>query len=297
MGGSGPAVLLLHGIGDSSEGWVPLMPALARRFTVIAPDLLGHGQSAKPRADYSVAAYANGMRDLLEVLGVDRVTVVGHSLGGGVAAQLAYQYPERVERLVLVSSGGVAREVSPVLRAAAAPFAELTLPLLQTPPSKFMIRRLVQLLSVAGHDLGRDADEVMRIIEGMPDGPARSAFSHTLRSVVDWRGQLVTMLDRIYLAGSMPSLLVWGAHDGIIPVAHAQLAHRAMPGSRLEIYPEAGHFPHHADPIRFVTQLEDFIDSTEPFLYDAAKVRAKLRAGAPGRVASGVTEPVYEVEA
>ena len=297
MGGSGPAILLLHGIGDSSEGWVPLMPALARRFTVIAPDLLGHGQSAKPRADYSVAAYANGMRDLLEVLGVDRVTVVGHSLGGGVAAQLAYQYPERVERMVLVGSGGVARDVSPVLRAAAVPFAELTLPLLQTPPSKFVIRNLVQLLRAVGHDLGRDADEVMRVIEGMPDGPARSAFSHTLRSVVDWRGQLVTMLDRIYLAESMPTLLVWGAHDGIIPVAHAHLAHQAMPGSRLEIYPEGGHFPHHTDPIRFVTELEDFIDSTEPFRFDAARVRSQLRAGAPGRKSRELQEPVFEVEA
>jgi len=297
MGGSGPAILLLHGIGDSSAGWVPLMPALARRFTVIAPDLLGHGESAKPRADYSVAAYANGMRDLLEVLGIDRVTVVGHSLGGGVAAQLAYQYPERVERMVLVASGGVARDVSPVLRMAAVPFAELTLPLLQNRPYKLVVRALVELLRVVGHDLGRDSVEVMRVIEGMPDGPARSAFTRTLRSVVDWRGQLVTMLDRSYLAESMPTLLVWGAHDGIIPVTHAHLAHQAMPGSRLEIYPEAGHFPHHTDPIRFVTELETFIDSTEPFVYDEARIRARLRAGAPGRKPNSAAAPVYQVEA
>ena len=141
IAGKGPALLLLHGIGDSSEGWVPLMSALARRYTVIAPDLLGHGQSAKPRADYSVAAYANGMRDLTEVLGIDRFTVVGHSLGGGVAAQLAYQYPERVERMVLVASGGVARDVSPVLRLASAPLAELTLPLMQTTPLRDCSRR------------------------------------------------------------------------------------------------------------------------------------------------------------
>ena len=113
-----PALLLIHGIGDSSDTWRPVLQALARTHTVIAPDLLGHGRSEKPRADYSVAAYANGMRDLLSVLEIDRVTVVGHSLGGGVAAQFAYQFPDRCERLVLVDSGGVGRSVSPLLRLA-----------------------------------------------------------------------------------------------------------------------------------------------------------------------------------
>lgn len=82
MAGSGPAILLIHGIGDSSATWADLIPELARNHTVIAPDLLGHGASDKPRADYSVAAYANGIRDLLGVLGIERATLVGHSLGG-----------------------------------------------------------------------------------------------------------------------------------------------------------------------------------------------------------------------
>src|SRR4051812_2896767 len=120
LAGHGPAVLLIHGIGDSSSSWVPVMSALAERFTVIAPDLLGHGNSDKPRGDYSVGGFANGMRDLLEVLGIARATVVGHSLGGGVASQFAYQYPQRCERLVLVSSGGIGRGVTPMLRAATA---------------------------------------------------------------------------------------------------------------------------------------------------------------------------------
>jgi pimeloyl-ACP methyl ester carboxylesterase len=107
--GKGPALLLIHGIGDSSDTWQPVLDELGRHHTVIAPDLLGHGRSEKPRADYSIAAYANGMRDLLSVLELDRVTVIGHSLGGGVAAQFAYQFPERCERLVLVDSGGIGR--------------------------------------------------------------------------------------------------------------------------------------------------------------------------------------------
>jgi len=216
---------------------------------------------------------------------------------GEVAAQLAYQYPERVERMVLVASGGVARDVSPILRFAAAPLAELTLPLLQAPPSRLLARVLVESLRIVGHDLGRDADEVARVIDGMPDGPARSAFTRTLRSVVDWRGQLVTMLDRCYLADGMPTLLVWGDHDGIIPVEHAHLAHAAMPKSRLQIYPEAGHFPHHQDPVRFVADLHEFVESTKPYVWDAGRTRQMLRKGAPGRKAPVAAAPVFEAEA
>lgn len=283
MAGAGPPLLLLHGIGDSSESWVPLIPSLARRYTVVAPDLLGHGHSAKPRADYSVAAFANGMRDLTEVLGISRCTVVGHSLGGGVAAQMTYQYPERVERLVLVSSGGVARDVSPLLRFAAAPLTDMSLPLMESPPGKWLARTFVNGLRLVGHDLGRDASEVSRVIDGMPDGSSRHAFTRTLRSVVDWRGQLVTMLDRAYLVEGMPILIVWGEHDAIIPVRHARIAHEMLPGSRLELYPEAGHFPQHQDPARFIAQLDEFIGSTAPYVDNPQRTRRRLRRGAPPR--------------
>ena len=266
------------------------MSALAERFTVIAPDLLGHGRSAKPRADYSVAAFANGMRDLLDVLDVETVTVVGHSLGGGVAAQFAYQYPERCQRLVLVASGGVARDVSPVLRLASAPFAELALVPLQTSVTRFgvrlMARAALEVARRAGTDIGRDASEIIRVFDGLPDGSAQTAFTRTLRSVVDQRGQLVTMLDRVYLAAPLPTFLIWGAHDGIIPVEHAYRAHEAMPGSRMSIFEDAGHFPHHADPDRFVGELVAFIDSTEPLRHDREAWRTRLRAGKPLRAAA-----------
>src|SRR3954454_18058244 len=146
MVGSGPPLLLIHGIGDSSETWLEVIPELARRHTVIAPDLLGHGESAKPRADYAVAAYACGMRDLLSVLDVDRVTVVGHSLGGGIALQFAYQFPERCERLVLVGSGGIGPEVHPLLRIAAAPGAELGLSVAASAPVRAAMRLAAPVL-------------------------------------------------------------------------------------------------------------------------------------------------------
>jgi pimeloyl-ACP methyl ester carboxylesterase len=250
--GKGPAILLIHGIGDNSETWREVIPTLARDHTVIAPDLLGHGLSDKPRADYSVAAYANAMRDLLTVLDVEKATVVGHSLGGGVAMQFAYQYPERCERLVVVSSGGVSREVTPILRAASLPPAHLVLPLLRLPFARSAGRSLFRVLELLDTDLGRDAEDMLRIFDALPDSTSRHAFIRTLHAVVDWRGQVITMLDRCYLTRGMPALLIWGDRDGVIPYEHARLAHAAMPGSRLETFYGAGHFPHHTDPKRFL---------------------------------------------
>ena len=279
LGGDGPVLLLLHGIGDSSEAWVPLMPALAERYTVLAPDLLGHGHSDKPRADYSAAVYANGMRDLLDVLGFERATIVGHSLGGGVAAQIVYQYPQRCERLVLIAPGGVGPEVMPLLRFLAAPYAELVLPPLRLPGAHQVARVVASVLRRTGANLGRDADELLRVLDGLPRSESQFAFTRTLRSVVDRRGQIVTMLDRAYLADGTPLLIIWGDRDGVIPLEHAARLHDEWEGSRLEIFEGAGHFPHHHDPERFLAVLDDFMTTTKPATLDLRKRRRLLRAG------------------
>lgn len=277
--GQGPALLLIHGIGDSSDSWRPVLDQLSLDHRVIVPDLLGHGRSAKPRADYSVAAYANGMRDLLTVLGVERVTVVGHSLGGGVAAQFAYQFPERCERLVLVSSGGVGRSVSPLLRLAALPGVELLMPFFGLPPVKAGTRVIGRLVARADRGIGRDVEEIITVIGSLPNTRARQAILRTLRSGVDWRGQAITLLDRAYLAEGIPSLIVWGEDDAIIPVGHARLAHAAMPGSRLEIFEEASHFPHHSHPERFVEVLTEFLHETGSARFDPDGWRRRLARG------------------
>jgi len=279
--GTGPPLLLIHGIGDSSSTWLPVVESFATDYTVIAPDLLGHGLSDKPRADYSVAAYANGMRDLLSVLDIDRVTVVGHSLGGGVAAQFAYTYPERCERLVLVGTGGVARSVSLLLRLAAAPNVDLLMPTFGSPLFKLSARLTAHVLRCLGTDLGRDTEEILKVFDSLPDSAARRAILRTLRSGVDWRGQVITMLDRAYLTEGMPTLLLWGAHDAIIPVEQAYLAASAMPGSRLEIFEDAGHFPHHSDPKRFTAVVRAFLDDTAPSRFEPEVWRERLRRGQP----------------
>ncbi|MQY05009.1 alpha/beta fold hydrolase [Actinomadura macrotermitis] len=279
--GDGPPLLLVHGIGDSSLTWDRVLAGLAERHTVIAPDLLGHGDSARPRADYAIGAYACGMRDLLTVLGVDRVSVAGHSLGGGIAMQFAYQFPERVERLALVGSAGLGRAVHPAFRLAAGPGASLGMRLLTTPPTRAAVRAATPVLrALGGAGLGHDLDYVLGRYRNFADPSARRAFLRTIRAGVDLRGQAITMLDRGYLARDLPTLIVWGRRDGIIPVRHAYVAHTVMPRSRLEVFEDAGHFPHRDEPERFVEVMDDFL-KTEPARHDRADWRDLLLAGRP----------------
>jgi pimeloyl-ACP methyl ester carboxylesterase len=268
-GGSGPALLLLHGITNSSETWEHVAPRLAERFTVIAPDLLGHGGSATPRGDYSLGAHASGARDVLTALGIERATVVGHSLGGGIAMQFAYQFPERCERLVLVSSGGLGREVHVLLRAAALPGADYVLPALTSAGLVGVGRGLGGLLRRVGIAPSADLDVLGRGFASLDNAGSRQAFLHTVRSVIEPSGQRVSALNRLALAELLPTLIVWGERDSIIPVEHGVAAHEAMPGSRFEVFPGAGHMPHDADPDRFAALLTEFCEGT-----DAARLAA-----------------------
>jgi pimeloyl-ACP methyl ester carboxylesterase len=277
--GSGPVILLIHGITGRADQWDGVIPLLAERFTVVAPDLLGHGRSAKPRGDYSLGAYASGLRDLMIALGHRRATVVGHSLGGGVAMQLAYQFPERCERLVLVSSGGLGTEVHALLRAATLPGSDFVLPLITGRRVFNAGAAVAQALGRIGLRAGPDLAEMVRGYGSLSDADARAAFLHTLRAVIDPGGQRVSATDRLYLAEEMPTLIVWGRRDPLITVRHAGVAHRAMPGSRLEVFDDAGHFPQLAEPVRFAQLLREFIDDTEPAAADEETLRARMLAG------------------
>jgi pimeloyl-ACP methyl ester carboxylesterase len=278
-GGSGPVLLLVHGMAGSSATWLPVLPALAPHFTVVAPDLVGHGASAKPRGDYSLGAFANGLRDLLVHLGHEKVTLVGQSLGGGIAMQFAYQFPERCERIVLVSSGGLGEEVNLLLRALALPGSEYVLPLVCTTWVHDTVASLVGGLSRVGLRPSPNLVEVWDSYGSLADAPTRTAFVHTLRSVIDAGGQRVSARDRLYLASMLPTMILWGDRDKIIPVSQAHATHEALPGSRLEIFEGAGHFPHCEQPARFVDVLTEFMRSTEPGELDAARWHAALVAG------------------
>ncbi|MFB9311709.1 alpha/beta fold hydrolase [Nocardioides plantarum] len=288
--GSGPVLLLLHGLGCDHTTWEPVIDTLAKRYTVIAPDLLGHGESAKPRADYSVGGYANGMRDLLTVLNIDKVTVVGHSFGGGVAMQFAYQFPERTERMMLVASGGLGPEVSPGIRAITSPGFHQVMGLLTLPVVRHVGVAGLKAASSTGLRATRDLGEVADIYDSFKDPHARAAIRHVVRAVVDWKGQIVTMADRAYLTDAMPMAVVWGRDDHVIPVRHASNAAALAPKARIEVIPNAGHFPHKDHPERFAKILHDWIRTTQPATYSRAKWRTLLRNGQVGPAApAGVT--------
>ncbi|MET0909348.1 MAG: alpha/beta fold hydrolase [Ilumatobacteraceae bacterium] len=262
--GTGPVVVLIHGLAGTMHTWDGVVERLSTTCTVLALDLPGHGRSAAPGGDYSLGAYASGVRDLLDVLGHRGATVVGHSLGGGIAMQFAYQYPERCERLVLVSSGGLGTEVSIALRAAALPGTEHLVSLIAH-------RYVIAAGTLAGRlaaAVGVRADaslvEAARAYATLADGEIRQSFFHTLRNVVDGRGQRVSATDRLYLMNEIPSLVVWGTDDRIIPVDHAHRARAALPHSGLELFERAGHFPHVADPGRFVEAIHAFVGSSRP---------------------------------
>lgn len=286
MGGEGPAVLLIHGMAGSSRTWKDVTDLLVREgHTVIAPDLLGHGLSAKPMGDYSLGAFASGLRDLLGVIDVERATIVGHSLGGGVAMQLAYQHPELVERLALVASGGLGREVSWMLRALTLPGAELLWPVLF--PS--FVRDRGNDVSRLLHERGLRAPhlaEMWRAYASLAGAENKGAFLRTLRSVVDPGGQTVSARDRLYLASSIPTLIVWGDQDPIIPIEHGRAAHETIEGSRFEVLEGCGHFPHVEDPRRFTDVLEEFIATTEPADAETDDYRELLVAHSRDVVAS-----------
>jgi pimeloyl-ACP methyl ester carboxylesterase len=275
--GEGSALLLIHGIAGRCENWSEVIEPLARHHTVIAPDLPGHGASEAGAGDYSIGALASGLRDLLLALGHERATVVGHSLGGGVAMQLAYQFPEMIERLVLVSSGGLGPEVSPVLRAAALPGADLFISL-TAGAGRRVGSVLGSGLAAIGLRPNADVAEVARGYASLEDADRRAAFLDTLRAVVGTGGQRVHAGDRLYLAEAVPVLIVWGARDSIIPARHGEDAHRAIPGSRLEVFEDVGHMPQLEASGRFIAVLERFLSETEPAEFDRDEWRARIRA-------------------
>jgi len=275
--GEGPVLLLIHGMGGTCEGWEEVIEPLAQHRTVIAPDLPGHGASEPGGGDYSIGALAGVLRDLLLALGHERATLVGHSLGGGIAMQAAYQFPEMTERLVLVSSGGLGPEVSPVLRAAALPGADLFISA-TAGVGQVLGSTLARGLSAVGLRPNADVAELARGYASLSDPDRRAAFLATLRSVVGTGGQRVDAADRLYLAESIPVLIVWGARDSIIPARHGEDAHAAIPESHLEVFDDVGHLPQLEAPGRFIATLERFLRETEPAHFDREEWRARFRA-------------------
>jgi pimeloyl-ACP methyl ester carboxylesterase len=255
VAGSGPVLLLVHGVGSSRRTWDTVMPWLAEQGAhLVLVDLPGHGDSDKGRGDYSLGAFASTLRDLLDHLGHRTAVLAGHSLGGGIALQFAYQYPERCAGLVLVASGGLGREASLLLRVATLPGSELVLPLIAHPRTVSAIVAVDRGLSKARGTPPMSHDTIATLTD-LAEAENRAAFLSTLRSVVDVSGQRVSAVPKLTSASHLPILLVWGDRDAIIPMVHGRQALEQLPDGRLVVFPGAGHEPHRHDPERFASLL------------------------------------------
>lgn len=275
-----PTVLLIHGMAGSSYTWRELIPRLQSRYHVIAPDLPGHGESSLEFDDYSLGAMASTLRDLLVVKGITRCTVVGQSLGGGVAMQFLYQYPDFCERIALIGSGGLGKEVNWILRLLAVPGTELLLTGAAAPffvSAGDKVRGFFRSKGVRAVSL----EEPWAAYASLGQPGHRRTFFKTLRAVVDGRGQAVSAVNRLHVAGTLPFQLIWGDRDPIIPVSHGYDTQQAMPGSRLEIVEGTGHYPHVEDPDAVERIMVDFMESTEPGHIDRAKFSALVTEATP----------------
>lgn len=258
--GEGPPIVFVHGLMSSHGTWSSQVDRLARRHRVIAPDLFGHGESDKPLGDYSLGAHAASLRDLFDALEIGSATLVGHSLGGGIVLQLAYLFPDRVDAIVLVSSGGLGRELNPLLRAATLPGSELVLPVLASGWLHGVGDTALRIWSMTGLPaVSPSSTEAWQGLTSLADSDTRRAFLATSRSVIDRHGQTVSARNRLSGIASRPTLLVWGGSDRMIPASHVESARAELPDARVEVFPRSGHFPHLDEPDRFAQVLAEFM--------------------------------------
>ncbi len=261
-------MLLIHGLGGSRGTWRALIPALAGAFTVIAPDLPGHGDSDPPAGDYSLGAHACVMRDLLVALDLHRASVLGHSLGGGVALQFAYQFPERTDRLMLISSGGLGTEVTLMLRAATLPGAAAVVAGLSKIPVG--LTRLL-FLALPGLIARPDARPLAEGLRGLAGSRQRTAFVRTAHTVLDWRGQTVSAIRQADLLSDIPVLLAWGTDDKTIPPSHQHAFAERVPHVETIEIPAAGHYPHETAGSQLAAVVAAFLAGTAPHRYSEAR--------------------------
>jgi pimeloyl-ACP methyl ester carboxylesterase len=275
--GSGEPLLLLHGLGGTRHTWKRVIGALAATHTVIAPDLPGHGDSDPPAGDYSLGAHASTLRDLLVTLEHPSAAIAGHSLGGGIALQFAYQFPDRVTRLALISSGGLGPQVTPMLRGATLPGAQTIVGALAHVPEPVTRRALPLLVSAIPGLLARtDAAAVAEGLHLLTDAGRRRAFIRTARTVITWRGQAINATEHLKQLRGLPILLAWGTDDRTIPPHHHRAVAELLTDPRLVAITGAGHYPHETAPDQLLPPLRNFLSTSPAFRYTEDRWREVL---------------------
>src|SRR5271165_4368737 len=260
-GQGGEAIVLLHGLGSDSSTWRRILPELAARYTVYALDMFGCGRSDKPSIAYTIEAMAHYVRCFMDAVGIARAHLIGHSLGGGVAMQTLYFSPERVERVVLVDSGGLGREVHWLLRASTLPGAHWVIGLLSSPHSGIgAVAGKLEQWRRGGDEASYDS-MIPHVLERLREHEARRSFLQMVRAVGSFSGQTVSALPLLPERASTPFLLVWGEKDRIIPVSHAYAARTVMPRAQVTVIPNSYHQPHVECPEQFSRLILEFLQA------------------------------------
>jgi pimeloyl-ACP methyl ester carboxylesterase len=244
-------------LNDCHRTWSPLAPRLASGVRVLMPDLPGHGLSGRPDASYELDWYGRIMERWLDTAGVARADLVGHSFGGGVAMAMLLRCPERIRRLVLVSSGGLGREIAMPLRLASLP---LVVERLGQPFMGPCTRLVLRAMKVTGDALS--SEDIARLSAMNAQSGSARAFARTVHDIIDWRGQRRSFFQR---AGELPALppiaVFWGDRDAVIPFSHAEALEKSVDGVRITRFEACGHYPHHQRPDAFAAALRDFLDA------------------------------------
>jgi pimeloyl-ACP methyl ester carboxylesterase len=264
--GSGPPLILLHGLADSHRTWQSVTPLLANRFRVFMLDLPGHGFSARPDAPYTLPWYAETVVAWMDAIGLERAHICGHSYGGGIAQWMLLENRDRIDRLALVAAGGLGREVGAILRLAALPLAGSLI------ESSFFGPIASLAMQWTHRSLG-DREQIKRLASCNTAPNSGLAFRRTVEGCVGLRGQHTQTWHHLHKVASLPPMaLFWGARDSIIPVRHAHEAVRRLENVTLTVYPDRGHCLHLEEPGRFSADLTQFLDEPmrEPAHYASA---------------------------
>lgn len=257
-GGSGPPMVLLHGLGANSFTWRYVLPTLMQHYTIFAPDMFGCGDSDKANVDFSLHAMAGYVNGFMEAVGLDRAIFVGHSLGGGLTMQYCHEYPGHAERIVLVSSGGLGTDLHWLLRISTLPGANGIIGAMADPRTRLpQLSRTMEQRRL--HRLDQEFDpDTQTMLDRFQSYETRQAFLSMLRHVGGLKGQRLSALAHLGEL-TVPVLLIWGARDSTIPVSHGRHALSFIPFAHLEVLPNCYHRPQIEAPRRFNELILDFL--------------------------------------
>ncbi|RLI26008.1 MAG: hypothetical protein DRO52_03245 [Candidatus Hecatellales archaeon] len=239
--GSGKPVVLLHGLGSSLETWKANIGSLAQHFRVYAFDMLGFGLADKPKIEYRIGVFKDFLKGFLDVLGLERASIVGNSLGGLIAVWFAVHHQDRLEKLVLESAAGLEVGARYLI--------------MNFMGEWWTLESLKRFYEYIYHDPSKVNKEILGLrLEVFSSPEAQHAYKSTLNMPREW-----AVLPEKLPSLERPTLIIWGAEDKLIPVKHAHQYHKLIKNSKLVVFEETGHVPHAEQPEKYNQTVASFL--------------------------------------